>query len=141
MKAEHHSRYGHLRSGISSGHERIRLTVGLEADSHRHGIVWLSPQRGSGLVGHTDVVRRFDNRDSLAHRRTMRELAAQQSSELLFYWICLADKLNCVVGAKLGKCLQRSSDSCPGRVIAPHGVQRDARQTYASLAATRCSPS
>ena len=41
----------------------------------------------------------------------------------------------------LTECIERSCDSCLGCKIAPHGVQRDAHQVYASLAATLCSPS
>ncbi len=58
----------------------------------------------------------------------MRELAAQQIGELFLDCVRLANELYRVTGAKLGKCLERACDSCPGRIIAPHGVQRDARQ-------------
>ena len=44
------------------------------------------------------------------------------------------------VGIKLAEGEQRAGNGRPGSEIAPHGVQRDARQGYASLASTRCLP-
>ena len=45
-----------------------------------------------------------------------------------------------VCGIKLAQGEQRAGNGRLGSKVAPHGVQRDARQGYASLAATRCLP-
>ena len=44
------------------------------------------------------------------------------------------------LGVDLGEGVKRARHRRPGSEVAPHGVQRDARQDQASLAATRCSP-
>ena len=71
----------------------------------------------------------------------MRKLAAQGAGELIFDYDSLPDELNDVFFVELTEGVERSGDSCLGGEIAPHGVQRDARQRYASLGATRSSPS
>ena len=58
----------------------------------------------------------------------MRKLSFQKIGELAFDLISLSYELNRVVRVELSECVKRSCDSCPGRKIAPHGVQRDARQ-------------
>ena len=49
-----------------------------------------------------------------------------------------------VVGASLwfapNQRMEGARDGGPGGVVAPHGIHGDARQAYASCAATRCSP-
>ena len=51
-----------------------------------------------------------------------------------------SDELDGMCGIELAEGEQRAGNGRPGSEIAPHGVQRDARQGYASLAATRCLP-
>ena len=47
------------------------------------------------------------------------------------------DRMN---GLELGEREKGARDRRLGREIAPHGIQRDSRQGYASFATTRCSP-
>jgi hypothetical protein len=63
-----------------------------------------------------------------------------QRVELFAYDGGAPDELNGVGGIKLAESEQRAGNGCPGSEVAPHGVQRDARQGYASLASTRCLP-
>ena len=51
-----------------------------------------------------------------------------------------SNELDGVCRIKLAEGEQRAGNGRPGSEIAPHGVQRDARQGYASLASTRCLP-
>ena len=80
--------------------------------------------------------------DALALRcaaaRTAR--AQQERVELLGDDGGAADELDRVCGIELAQGEQRAGNGRLGSEVAPHGVQRDARQGYASLASTRCLP-
>ena len=52
----------------------------------------------------------------------------------------LADELYRVIGAELEERKESSRHRRVGSEVAPHRVQCDAGQGYASRAATRCSP-
>jgi hypothetical protein len=64
--------------------------------------------------------------------------ASASSSPLMM--AVLTDELNRVCGIELAQREQGAGHGRPRSEIAPHGVQRDPRQGYASLASTRCLP-
>ena len=70
----------------------------------------------------------------------MRQLTRQHGVELGADHGAAADELDDVRGVELSEREQRADHGRTGGVVAPHDVQRDARQGYASRAVTRCSP-
>jgi hypothetical protein len=69
-------------------------------------------------------------------RAVARELALQFGANDLFP----PDELDHVLRPKIAKSEQRARDSCRGRAISSHRVERDASQGQASFAATRSLP-
>jgi hypothetical protein len=117
-----------LRARISGRDKSVGVSVSLKLDADCHRILRLAAQRSGWLVGHFDNVWSLDYHDAIADRCGMRKLAGQKSGELCFDDSSLSNKLNGVMRVQLTQCVKRSCDSCLGRVIATHGVQRDARQ-------------
>jgi hypothetical protein len=69
-----------------------------------------------------------------------RQLAVEERAKLRLHHGGAADELDGMGGIELGEGEKRAGYGRLGRIVAPHGVQRDPRQSQASLAATRCSP-
>ena len=104
MQSEHDRRDCHLCARVSGGHECIGQSVDLHLDADGHRIVWFFAESGGRPFCHFDIVGRFDDVDAISHMRAMRELAAEELGELVFYGRCLPDELNGVRITQLVEC-------------------------------------
>jgi hypothetical protein len=141
VQPKHDHRRGHLCAGVARGNECVGMTVGLELEPQHHRAARLAANRRGRLVGHLDDVRRLDDRDPLAVCAKRRVVGlAEERVERAGYDFGASDELNGMSRIKLAEGEQRAGNGRLGSEVAPHGVQRDPRQGYASLAATRCLP-
>ncbi len=119
---------GHLGARVSRRDERVRSPVRLEPEADHHRALDLAPQRHRGAIRHVDHVRRIDQLETCAKRPEPRVFPAKQRLELLRDDARASDELNRMCGVELSEGEQRAGDGRTGSVVAPHGVQRDARQ-------------
>jgi hypothetical protein len=118
-----------LRAGIAGGDKCVGVAVGLQLEADDHRAVWLPTNRGAWLVGHLDDVRRLDDRDAIAMRLQSGVFAALQEGVELVVDDCRAShELDRVCRIELAQGEQRAGNGRLRGKVAPHGVQRDARQ-------------
>jgi hypothetical protein len=70
----------------------------------------------------------------------MRELSLQEQVKFPFDVGASSYQLDLMLTGQVGERVESARNGGPRGVIAPHGIHGDARQAYASCAATRCSP-
>jgi hypothetical protein len=104
------------------------LPAETKLEAHDHGAVRLAAQRHRGLVVHLDHVGSLDHREAVAVLGQRRKLTAKEIGQRLFHHLGAPHELNAVGRVELGEGVQRAGHGRPGSKIAPHGVQRDARQ-------------
>ena len=142
VQAEHDHRRGHLRAGVAGGDERVGVAVGLELEPERSWSCCGLPRMaapGLSVISMTSGASTIAIRSRCdAQRRIVR--LVEQRVERARDDVGSSDELNGMSRIKLAEGEQRAGNGRLGSEVAPHGVQRDPRQGYASLAATRCLP-
>ncbi len=140
MQPQDDRRRGHLRAGVAGRDERVGVTRRLELETQHHRAVRLPAYRRGRLLVHLDDVGRLDDRQAIARAGKPGEVAGQERVQLAFDHLTATDELDRVGRRQLLEREQRAGQRRSRRVVAAHGVQREARQGQASRAATRCVP-